>query len=241
MRFEDHAVDHAHQRVVRLLHGRLAGGGRGGRFFLLERLQQRAGARHVELERTRRVVHVDHRAFGRHLAEFLVGLVQHAVQVEALAQHGNDLRLRDELHLVDHRVPVDRVVERHHQAPAVQHERHHLQAPRGFVAHLAQRVGRGRKHMQVHQRVAHLAHQRGLQLAAAHDAHAHQRLAQRHGGFALLLLQRRVELRLRDHAQRHQRLADARDRHAALQVELLHELFGHDDFGGCHGWVSWWG
>ena len=83
------------------------------------------------------------------------------------------------------------------------------------VGELAQRFGLDREGVEVDERVAHLARQRGLQVLARDDAHPHQQLAERHAAVELLLHQRFVELALVDHAERDQRLADAHHRHLA--------------------------
>jgi hypothetical protein len=232
VRFEDHAVDHPHQRVVRLLDRRLLVDGRRAA-FLLERLQQLAGAGHVEFDGAARIGR-NQAPLGRR-ADLLVGLVQHAVQVEALANHRDHLHLGDEFHLVDGRTPTRRIVERDDEAPVMNRQRHHLQATRDAMADLAQRFGSSRKQLQVDEGVAHFSHQCGLQLGAADHAHAHQGLAQRHAAIELLLRQCGAQLLLRDHAQRYQRLAYAHDRHAALRCDLFQQLLWRDDFGRWHG------
>ena len=61
-------------------------------------------------------------------------------------------------------MPAGRIVERDDEAPFVNHQGHHLQAPRDAMADLAQGFGGGREQMQIDQGVAHLSHQRDLQL-----------------------------------------------------------------------------
>ena len=129
-------------------------------------------------------------------------------------------------------MPAARVVERDDEPPLVQHQRHDLQAPGHAVAHLAQRIGGRGKEIQVHQRITHLAHQRGLQLAVAHHAHAHQHLAQRHLGFEPLPDQALAQLLVADHAQRNQCFADSGDGRVTLEFECAQQLLGQGDFGG---------
>ena len=219
MRFDHHAVDHAYQRVVGLLDLRVLGPLAFLLAFLLQRLQQRAGVARVEIDRRQRRAAA---ALSRR-TDLVVGLVQHAVEVAALAQHRRELHLRAELDLVQRRAPVRRVVERHHQAALDDGQRHDLQALRRRVAQLAQRLGLGFVALEVHQRVAHLARQRRLQVGARHRAAAHQHLAQGQPTLLALLHERVLEFLRVDHAERLQCLADAHDGHARLELQRLHQ------------------
>jgi hypothetical protein len=156
MGFQDHPVDHAHQRVVGLLDRRVVVGA-VLLAFLLERLEQFAGVVRRELDGLQR--HAARAAVGRR-ADLVVGGEHHAFHVAALREHRHDLHLGDELDLVDRAAAVGRVVERRDQAAVAHQQRHHLQALGGAVADLAQRLGFRREGVQVDQRVAHLAGQR---------------------------------------------------------------------------------
>ena len=213
VRVEHHAVDHADQRVVRLLDRRVFFR-RVLKAFLLQRMQQFLGLAAVELDRLQRVARSEP-AFGGG-ADLFVRVAQRAVELQTLREHRHGLHLRDEFDLVHGRAPVGRIVERHHQAAFVNHQRHDLQPHRRRIADLAQRLGLGRKHIHVDQRIAHLAGQRDLQLRPRHGAGAHQQLAQRRAAFQPLLRQRVAQLLAGDHAERSQRLADADQRHLRL-------------------------
>ena len=231
MRLDDHPVHHAHQRVVGLLDRRFLAF--EGADFLFERLEQLAGAE-VEFQGLRRVVYRRH---GVRRADLPVGLLEDLVEIAALREHRDHLRLGDELEVVDGRMVARRVVERRDQPSARHHQRHHLQAQRRALADPAQRLRGGRKALEVHQRVAHLVGQGDLQVGPADEAHAHERLAQRHAAVSLLLEQTCLQLRVRDHAEGGQRLPDADKGHAALRVEVGQQRLGRGNFGREHGWA----
>jgi hypothetical protein len=225
-------VDHAHQRVVGLLDGLVLVGPVLGA-FLLQREQQVLGVARRELQRLQ--AGVDVAAVGEG-ADLLVGRVQRPVEVAALGQHGHDLHLRAELGLVDGAVAVGRVVHRDDQAAVVQHQRHDLQPLRRRVAELAQGLGVDRERVDVHQRIAHLARQRDLQVRARDRAAVDQQFAHGHAPVELLARQRLGELLGRDHAQGDQRLADAHHRHAALARDGAQQVVGgRDDARGQRG------
>jgi hypothetical protein len=164
-------------------------------------------------------------------ADLLVGGAQRRLDRQAARQHGDDLHVGVELDLVE-RGAARRVVEGDHQAAVADQERHHAQ-PRGdAVVELPQCLGLDRERVDVDERIAHLARQRGLQVVARDDARAHQDLAERHAAVELLLDQRLLELRLRHHAEREQRLADAHQRHLVLCRDRLEQLVGGDDLLG---------
>ena len=124
-----------------------------------------------------------------------------------------------ELDLVE-RGAARRVVERDHEAAVAHQQRHHAAAARrrrsGSLRSASASTGNG---VDVDQRIAHLARQRGLQVLARDDAHAHQQLAERHAAVVLLLRPARPSsCASADHAEREQRLADAHHRHLGLRA-----------------------
>ena len=232
VRVDDHRVDQPDQRVVALLDLAfllLLARGLARDLLLalaLQRLDQLVGAVELEVHRQRRqaAVAVDDRL----AAEAFVGGRDRELQRAQPRQRRHDLELGDELDLVDAVAPR-RVFHRDDQAAVAQHQRQHLQPLGHRERQLAHRVRLDREVVRVHQRVAHLAGQRRLQLRARDDALAHQQLAQRHRAVLLLLRQRLVELRLRDQVQREQRFADAHHRHLGLLLDREHQLLGRDD------------
>ena len=188
VRLDDHVVEQAHQRVVALLDRLFLVGGGGAALpaFLLERFDELVGG-----ARQRRQVVLDRRQVvglpaGHGAADLLVGGAQRGLDREAPGEHRQDLHVGVELDLVE-RGAARRVVEGDHEAAVADQERHHPQARGDAVVELAQRLGLGREGVEVDERVAHLARERGLQVAARDDAHAHQDLAERNAAVELLL------------------------------------------------------
>jgi hypothetical protein len=225
LRLDDHRVDQAHQRVVGLLDLALVVAARlGARLLLLQVGQELVGVVGLEIDGLRRVG--GH--FGRAphvVAQPLVHAVDGARQHAAACQRGHDLDLRDELHLFDH--PRRRgILERDHQPLAAHQQRQHIELACGAQRQALHGLGCHRKSLDVDDRVAHLASQRGLQVFARHRALAHQQLAERHAAVLLLLLERRRQLRIGHETQCQQRLADPHHRHARLLLDRCQQLLG---------------
>ena len=223
VRLDDHVVDQPHQRVVGLFDRPLVVA-RALEAFLFQRLDQLAGVDHLHVRGRQRVC----LALAARATDALVGAKQHVVEGAALRQHRQHLALDRELDFFDRGAPARRVVQCHHQAAVAQQQRHQLQPRRHCVAQPGQRLGLGRKDIQVDQRIAHLAGQRQLQVGARDRAHAHQQLAQRHVAIHLLLRQRILQLRIADQPERQQCVADAHHGRAGLLFDGAHQLLGRD-------------
>ena len=154
-------------------------------------------------------------------ADLVVGGVQGGV--DGAAEDGDHLQLGIELDLVDGGASR-RVLEGDDEPAVADQQRHRAQARGDAVAELAQRLGLDRERLEVDQRIAHLAGERGLQLVARDHAHPHQDLAERDAAVELLLHERFLQLAVVDHAEREQRLADPNQRHLLLALDRLEQL-----------------
>ena len=218
LRLQDHGVDQAHQRVVRLLDGPLLVGGFVAR-TLFQRGQQFARALGVVRTRWGR----SRAGQARPGAQVLVTPFQAFAQRPAHRQHGNDLAAGGELHLVQG-LGAGRVFHRHDQTVLPNHQGQGAQAGGQGLADPRQCLRFRRELAQVHHGVAHLAHQGRLQALPRDQAIPHQQLPQGHTTVGTLFHDGGLQLLGADLSQRHQSFAQRDDRSARLPGDGLFQF-----------------